>query len=149
MTFSHIPAKTLILVGDGRKALFLRNYGTASEPELKVETVFTQDNPPMHEQVSDRAGRTISGADRRHGGLEKGDWHEFEEARFARTMAETLDQLVRSHSAKSIIIVAPPRTLAELRKACHQDVKDCVISELPKDLTRHPVADIAKHLLAD
>lgn len=147
MTLSRIPVNTLILVGDGRKALFLRNYGTALAPQLKVESVFSHDNPPMRAQVSDRAGRTISGPDHRRGSFEKGDWHEFEEKRFARTIAETLERFVRSAPDTDIIIVAPPRTLADLRKSWHQNVAERIISELPKDLTRHPVQDIAKHLI--
>lgn len=149
MTLSRIPANTLILVADGRKALFLRNCGTALAPQLKVESVFSQDNPPMHAQVSDRAGRTISGPDHRRGSFEKGDWHEFEETRFAKTIAQTLEQLVRSEQAAGIIIVAPPRTLADLRKSWHQDVAARIVSELPKDLTHHSVQDIAKHLIGN
>jgi protein required for attachment to host cells len=42
--------------------------------------------------------------------------------------------------------VAPPRTLAELRLAFHPDVKACIVAEVNKDLTKHPVDEIEKHL---
>ena len=35
-----IPHQALVFVGDGRKALFLRNDGDAKFPNLRVEKVF-------------------------------------------------------------------------------------------------------------
>jgi protein required for attachment to host cells len=46
-------------------------------------------------------------------------------------------------------VVAPPKTLAELRNAFHSDVKACVVAEINKDLTRHPVHEIEKHLMSE
>ncbi|MHC2291712.1 VIT1/CCC1 family predicted Fe2+/Mn2+ transporter [Bradyrhizobium barranii subsp. barranii] len=37
-------------------------------------------------------------------------------------------------------------TLAELRSAVHADVRHRIVAELDKDLTKHPVRDIEKHL---
>ncbi len=48
-----IPSDTLVLVGDGRKALFLRNRGGAGHPELFTETVMEQNNPSTHDQGTD------------------------------------------------------------------------------------------------
>lgn len=42
-----------------------------------------------------------------------------------------------------------PRTLADLRDAFHADVKACVVAEIHKDLTKHPVWEIEKHLMSD
>ena len=50
---------------------------------------------------------------------------------------------------KALIVVAPPRTLAELRKEFCSDVKACILAEINKDLTRHPIAEIEKHLAGD
>jgi protein required for attachment to host cells len=43
-----------VFVGDGRKALFLHNAGDEKFPNLKTERVFVDENPPTHEQGSDR-----------------------------------------------------------------------------------------------
>lgn len=56
-------------------------------------------------------------------------------------------QLVHAERAKAVIIVAPPRTLAKLRHAFHADVNKRIIAEVDKDLTKHPVWDIEKHLV--
>ncbi|MBX9709717.1 MAG: host attachment family protein [Xanthobacteraceae bacterium] len=47
-----------------------------------------------------------------------------------------------------MIAAAPPRTPTELRVAFHSDVKACIIAEINKDLTKHPVLEIEKHLLS-
>ena len=41
---------------------------------------------------------------------------------------------------------ASSRTLATLRKAFHADVKSRIIAEIDKDLTKHPVTEIEKHI---
>jgi protein required for attachment to host cells len=57
-----------------------------------------------------------------------------------------MEHVVRSRQAPALVIVAPPRTLADIRGALHADVASRVIAEINKDLTRHPVGDIEKHL---
>ena len=56
---------SLILVGDGQKALFLRNRGNAQRVDLVVERIFEQDNPATRDQGTDRPGRSIASPDSR------------------------------------------------------------------------------------
>jgi protein required for attachment to host cells len=145
-----IPHNALVFVGDGRKALFLRNVGDAISPNLRTEKVFEDVNPSTHDQGSDRPGRMSEAAlPGRRSAVEPTDWHDIEEHRFARKVAAAMEQIVRTSKAKALIVVAPPRTLADLRDAFHSDVKACVVAEINKDLTKHPIGDIAKHLLAE
>jgi protein required for attachment to host cells len=143
-----IPQDALVFVGDGRKALFLRNHGDAKFPNLRTEKVFDQENPSTHEQGSDRPGRLseahISG---RRSAVEPTDWHDIEEHRFARKVAAAVEQVVRRNKATALFVVAPPRTLADLRNAFHPDVKACIIAEINKDLTKHSLIEIEKHLM--
>ena len=60
-----------------------------------------------------------------------------------------MEQLIRTSRTKALIVVAPPRTLAELRNAFHSDVKACVVAEINKDLTKHSLGEIEKHLMSD
>jgi len=46
----------------------------------------------------------------------------------------------------ALVIVAPPKTLADLRSAFHVDVQARIIAEINKDLTKHPIWEIEKHL---
>jgi len=149
MTKLSIPHNALVFVGNGQRALFLRNMGDEKVPNLKTERVFSDENPPTHEQGTDRPGRGVeSGGTHRRSSMEPTDWHELEKHRFAERVASALEQLVRSQDLKKIVVVAPPRTLADLRHAFHADVKNRIVAEIDKDLTKHPVWEIEKHLLA-
>lgn len=144
-----IPHHALVFVGDGRKALFLRNEGDEKFPNLKTEKVFEDENPPSHEQGTDRPGHIGKTAEGGRAAVEPTDWHDIEEHHFARTVAAALAQVVRADKVKALVVVAPPKTLADLRNAFDADVKARVIAEIHKDLTKHPVWDIEKHLTAE
>lgn len=141
-----LPHDAFVFVGDGRKALFLRNEGDETFVNLRTEQVFTGDSPATHEQGSDRPGRTFQRVGARRSAVEQTDWHEIEEQRFVHDVAAALSRLVRERKVKALVIVAPPRALAELRRALHSEVKTCIVAELDKDLTKHPIYDIEKHL---
>ena len=55
---------------------------------------------------------------------------------------------MRSKKVPALIVVAPPRTLADLRSAFHADVQARIVAEINKDLTKHPVDEIERHLTA-
>jgi protein required for attachment to host cells len=142
-----IPHDAVVFVGDGQKALFLRNTGDVKYPNLITENVFTDENPPAHEQGNDRPGRVFKrAATNRRSSVEITDWHELEKHRFVEHVAAAIEKLVRAERVKALVIVAPPRTLAELRHAFHADVKKRIIAEVDKDLTKHPISEIEKHL---
>jgi protein required for attachment to host cells len=148
MTRLKIPHDALIFVGDGRKALFLRNAGDEKFPNLKAEQVFVDENPSTHEQGSDKPGRAFKRANtHQRSSMDNADWHELEEQRFAHRVAAAMEHLVRERNVKALVVAAPPRTLAELRHSFHADVKRRIIAEIDKDLTKHPVGEIEKHLV--
>jgi protein required for attachment to host cells len=148
MTDLIIPHDAYVFVGDGRKALVLRNVGSAAAPHLETERVFVdQKNPSTHEQGSDRPGSSHSSVGPRRSSVTQTDWHDLEEHKFAHDVASTLGRIVRERKVKTLIVVAPPRALADLRKAFADEVKSKIVAEIDNDLTRHPVADITKHLV--
>ena len=143
-----IPHGAMIFIGDGRKALFLRNDGDEKFPNLKTERVFAEQNPPTHEQGTDRPGLSFAHAgSHRRFSMGDTDWHHLEEHRFVERVAATLENVVRSRDLPALVIVAPPRTLADLRRAFHADVKKLIVAEVDKDLTKHPIPEIETHLL--
>lgn len=145
-----MPHNAFIFVGDGRKALFLRNDGDEKFPNFVTERVFVDDNPATHEQGADRPGRSFASAGgERRSAMQTTDWHELEEHRFAQRVTEALEALVRERGAPALVVVAPPRALADLRSAMHADVKARVVGEINKDLTKHPVWEIEKRVMAD
>ena len=144
----RIPHNALVFVGDGKKALVLRNEGDAQLINLKTERVFTDANPATHDQGKDRPGRSFSSVGAGRSSVQQTDWHKIEEHRFAHEMAATLERIVRERGVQALVVVAPPRALADLRKAFHPEVKKKIIAEIDKDLTKHPIDQIEKHLAA-
>jgi protein required for attachment to host cells len=144
-----IPHDAFVFIGDGRKALFLRNARDEKFANLVTERVFVDENPPTHEQGTDRPGRGFaSAAGVRRSAMEPTDWHAIEQRRFAERVSAALEGLVRQRRAPALVVAAPPRTLAELRGALHPDVKDRIVLEINKDLTNHPVWEIERHIVA-
>jgi protein required for attachment to host cells len=147
MTKPNLPHDAIVFVGDGRKALFLRNEGDELFPNLRSLRVVVDDNPPTREQGTDRPGRMPSSAGR-HSAVAATDWHEMEENRFAKHACELLARLMREHASPALAIVAPPRSLAEIRRDLPADIKAKVALELDKDLTKHSIYDIEQHIFA-
>jgi protein required for attachment to host cells len=140
-----LPEGTLVLVADGRKALVLRNHGDALHPNLKVERVFdAPPNPPTHEQGTDAPDRVIMGGIR--SAVEPTDWHQMAERDFAGKVASALEAAHGREPIKALVVAAPPRALADLRRAMSEEVRRVVVAEIDKDLTKHPVHEIERHL---
>ena len=144
--YIRLPHRAVVFVGDGCKALFLFNEGDGLKPHLKVQQAFEDKNPPTHEQGSDKPGRALSGTEPNRSAMEQTDWHDLEKHRFARTVAGALDRLLRELRAEHLVIVAPPRTLAELRRSFSATVQKSIVAELAKDLTNLSVSDISQYL---
>jgi protein required for attachment to host cells len=142
----HVPHNALVLVADGRKMLFLRNRGDAAIADLRVEEHHEQDNPATRDQGTDQPGRSSSPAGSRKSSVEATDFHQIAEDRFAAEAASILKNRALAGDFESLIVIAPPTTLGEIRKNYHQEVKSRLIGEVDKDLTGHTVAQIEKAL---
>lgn len=145
----HVPHKSFVVVADGKKMLFFRNEGDGEFPKLEVERKRVQDNPPTRDQKSDDSGRAFSSMGPGHSAYEETDFHQLEEDRFAADTAELLKKRALRNDFDNLIIVAPPRTLGELRKHYHKEVERRISGEIAKDLTRHPVVEIEKIIMAE
>ena len=139
---------TVVLVADGRKMLFLRNEGDAEYPNLKVEHAEEQSNPATGDQVTDRQGGASSTQGAARSSMDEADAHQVAEDRFAAEAADLLKRRALANEYEKLVVVAPPRTLGELRKHYHKEVSDRLIGELDKDLTGHPIDQIEKALAA-
>ena len=167
----QVPHNSVVVVADGRKMLFLRNEGDDVHPNLTVESAQEKPNPATRDQATDAAGAASStqsgpGAPRvaqggsghaqgggaqfapSRGSFEQTDFHQLEEDRFAAEVADMLKKRALSNDFESLIIVAPPKTLGEMRKHYHKEVSGRLTGELAKDLTGHPIPDIEQALLS-
>src|SRR6478609_1973831 len=94
MSKARIPHNALVFVGDSRKALFLRNAGNPGALNFQTERVFEQESLSTAEQGTDAPGRTLASVGTARSAVEQTDWHDIEEKRFARAVAEKLDHMV-------------------------------------------------------
>lgn len=143
-----IPHDAFLFVGDGHKALFLRNEGDEILAHLVTERVFVDENPRTREQGTDAPGRAFSGAHAiGKSAVETTDWHEIEKDRFAQRVAAALEDVVRKRAPPALVIAAPPHILADLRRALHPDVKARIVREVDKDFTKIPVWEIERRII--
>jgi protein required for attachment to host cells len=142
----RIPTGALVLVGDGRKALFLRNRGNPAQVDLVAERVLEQDNPPTREQGSDRPGRAHGTDGHARSAMEETDWHQLAEDRFADDIADALYRMAHANQFDELVVVAPPKVLGILRGAWHKEVASRIVAEVPKDLTTHSVPEVTRLL---
>jgi protein required for attachment to host cells len=129
-----------ILIADGARARFLENHGPgtglAPAPVPPQETRLHADR----EIYADRPGRvqeSVGGA--HHAVSRRVDWHRFEKEQFAERLARLLDEAAGAKRFDRLVLVAPPRTLGDLRAALAPATRAKVDGELDKDLT--PLAD--------
>ncbi len=140
---------TWVVVADGEKALFLRNVTDGENPNLEVIRKEEQDNPKDIDQSANRPGRVGQSHGSAVSAYDDTDWHELAKDRFAAELADILYE--RAHKGKfdSIVLVAAPNVLGELRSKLHQEVTDKVVGEISKTLTNHPIGEIEKIVKAD
>jgi protein required for attachment to host cells len=137
----------LIVVGDKARA---RIFDTQTEDQSlrEIEDLFNA-GLGRHERDtgSDRPGRGVSGVRGRRTAL--GDDYARRRVRAAR-FAETVAEHVREHTRKRlysrIYVVAGPEFLGLLRPCLTSRRMQPPLSRVTKDLTRHSVEDIRKHL---
>jgi protein required for attachment to host cells len=146
MQKASIPHDALVFVGDGTRAVFFRNRGTIQKPDLEVEAVLRQENPPTREQGTDRPGRVHSRIGPRRSSVEETDWHRIAEDRFAAEIAAALYRLSHTSHFHRLIVVAPPKVLGALRQEFHKEVRDRVEAEVPKEVASYSINDIKSEL---
>ena len=144
----QIPHDAAVLVCDGEKLLWLRNQGDADYPNLEVEGKRKDDNPPDRELTANRRGRVQESAGQGRSAYEETDFHQLAEDRFAADAAEMLKDRAFKNEYEKLIVVAPPRTLGEMRKHYHVEVEQRLIGEVDKELTGHPLDEIEKIIKA-
>ena len=140
----QVPHNSLVLVADGKKMMFFRNQGDAQYPVLKVEQAEEHQDLKTGEQRTDAAGQASSPQGHARSAIEQTDFHQQEEDRFAAHTADLLKARALSNDFEQLIIVAPSRTLGELRKHYHKEVEQRLAGEIAKDLVNHPVDQIEK-----
>jgi len=138
----------LVLVTDGRKTLFFRNHGDVNQIDLRTEAHDEREDAPDHEMKTDGPGTSHQSMGSSRSSYEETDFHQLEEDRWAKSAAEEVNKRALSNDFEALAIIAPPKTLGELRKKLHKEAARRVVCEIPKEMTGHTIADIEKLIVA-
>lgn len=139
-----IPQGTWILAIDGARMQLLRNCGAGAAPTLEVVEEEACPSPPNRELLSDAPGRGHESAGGQRHAYAETDVHQQREQRFAADAMKRLE-----HSATNgagVVLIAPPRTLGNLRKQANGQLKGRILAEIPKDIAHSRPAEIATFL---
>lgn len=120
---------TVIAIVDGENWTLLRNAGTEAAPELaEIAT------PTLDEHNHSSGGHITSRS--------RPSLHQMDEDAHAAAVSEWLGQQVSGHKIEKLVVIAPPRTLGELRRHYSKQVEQALVGELAKDLVGRQPADI-------
>jgi protein required for attachment to host cells len=135
---------TWIVVADGGRARIMRSRRGERRLEPALDRDLVASHPHLRDMETDRPGRTNEGAGRRRSAMRgREDSRRHAERELARTVAGELER-ARQRGLRRIVLVAPARTLGDLREAMSSSVREIVAHELEKDLSQLPA-----HALVD
>lgn len=136
-----------IVIADGSRAHILENRGRGTGTRAVEGRTYTHASDPSHEMGRDRPARTHDSAGPgRHAIEPRSDPHEKQKLDFARVLAA---EIADAHSASSfdhLVLVAAHPFLGALRDALPKPIAALVRTEIAKDLTKTPAAELAGHL---
>ncbi|WP_421994957.1 host attachment family protein [Reyranella sp.] len=124
-----IPHRALVVVADGAGAILFHNEGVGGEITLREDRRLS----PSH--LSDDGPSGVRPPEQTP--------RQTDEATFAKQLAHELNRMSEQHRFESLVVVADPQTLGQLRPALHKNVERCVALSIAKDLTRHTPEQIA------
>ena len=139
-----IANNALVLVTDGRKTLFFRNHGDINQIDLRTEAHDERVDQSDGEMKTDGPGSTHQSVGYGRSTYEETDFHQLEEDRWAKHAADDVNKRALANDFDALAIIAPPKTLGELRKQLHKEAARRVVCEIPKEMTGRTIADIEK-----
>jgi protein required for attachment to host cells len=142
------PKKTWIVIADGMHARILRQdkRGAPLVPALDRELYEPAAHGFSRDLKSDAPGRGFDGAGARHAMEPRVDPKTHEKQMFAKRVAELINGAALRKTFDQLVLVAPPKTLGELRTQLGGPAKKAVIGELSHDLVKTPISELPQHL---
>ena len=142
----RIPNGALVVVADHRKALLLRNEGGVLQPNLRTcRTVELVDDASSH-GADVAVGRFNKGSRTLVRVFRDENMRNMARARLAGHLVAVLQDVVKTEHIESLIIVAAPHLLGEIRERLEPPLRRLVLAEIARDLVHLPVREIAAKL---
>ena len=131
---------TWITVSDGAQARFfaLSKNDDGVTFEEAADAMQTDLKAAVREERGNKPGRSFAsaGGGLRHAMEPRSNYLKLEKHNFAREVAAALDAACAKNRYESLVLVAPPRSLGELRELLSERVLGSVTIEIAKDLTQ-------------
>ena len=138
---------TWILIADATRARVFQLQNSGKSVAATWEQEHVGSSLASRDIASDRPGRTFDRAgEGRHAKEPPTDPARYEKERFAREVAQKLDDDRKHHNFDELIVVAPPQFLGDLRGAMSVQLKGCVSKEVNKDFSKMKPTEILEHL---
>lgn len=146
-----LPSNALVLVADGRKALFLRNQGDDRQIDLRTTSHQEREDRKDSDIKTDASGQSPApaGTGLPGGTMGEPDFHQQEEDIFARELAEKINAMALAGKFDALVVVAPARTMGELRPLWHKETSARIVGEHVKEMTDRPISDIEALLVGE
>lgn len=122
---------TIVAVADGAKLTLYRNGGSDGAPHLVAIG-----SPGVGDHTSNAGVR-------HHGGAANPSDRQLDEDGFAAATAGVLNTMALANEIDALVVIAPPKTLGELRKHWHKVTAGKVVAEVGKEMTGASVAEVA------
>ena len=130
-----VPQNATIAVVDGENFNLYRNKGGNSEA-ISLTELREHDS----EDRPSNSGRSSSAANPAA--------KQMEEDAFGKGVTEKLNKMVLENRIESLIIIAAPRSLGEMRRNYHAKLQEVLLAEIDKTLTNASIAEIEQALSA-
>jgi protein required for attachment to host cells len=141
------PLRTWALIADASRARILENNGHEHAWANVDGMKFSAGHSATFDLVSgaQQTADVISGS-QRQANVAHSDPYGDLKTRFAHQLRDVLADGLERDAYQHLIIAAPPTMLAMLRRSLTAKVRERVVGEFDHDLTKIPIADLAKHL---
>ncbi|WP_374012968.1 host attachment protein [Pseudoxanthomonas koreensis] len=128
----RIPREAWILVADGASARLFRNLGSDTGQVRLHQEEALQLDPAEGVMPAVLPADTPA--------------READEASFARQLALRLNRDALGGRFQHLVLAADPQTLGQIRPLLHDEVRNRLLAEVPRNYTRSPREDIERAL---
>ena len=132
-----LPPKSHVAVVDGETFKLFRNEGQIFEPQLRPE-----DSPDLDITNFSAGVRHQDDVGQRTGSTD------LNELAHGAAVAEWLNERAIANDLSDVLVIADPKTLGEMRRHYHTELKQRLVGEIDKTLTGEPTAAIEKAIAA-
>lgn len=142
---------TWIVVADGARASFYTLHD--GDGKRGLAPIASSENshlePHARDAKSDKPGRSFGSGGVRHAIEPHHDYHKMEKHDFAREVVQFLEKSFDAHQFERLVLVAPHRSIGELRTLLPKKMESCIWQEIGHDFTKLGMDELWQRISPD